>query len=87
MAAIITPILTSFFQSSSSTVGPDLEVDEVEIALASKIDATTTVPGVVTPQREINTASAIDITLRNSGDEPALIVKAVFSIVAMDLRV
>jgi hypothetical protein len=34
---------------------------------------------MVTPQRETDTASAIDITLRNSGDEPALIVKAVFS--------
>ena len=79
MAAILTPILTPLFQSSPSSVVPDLKVDEVEIALAGKIDATSTVPGMVTPRPEIDTASSIDITLRNSGDGPALIVKAVFS--------
>jgi len=79
MVAIIAPILTPFFQSSPPSAGPDLKVDDVEIALTKNIDASATVPGIATPQREIETASAIDITLRNTGDEPALIVKAVFS--------
>jgi hypothetical protein len=77
IAAIATPILMPFFQSNQS--GQDLVVDEVEIALASQIDASTQIPGVAQPVSDKETGSAIDITLRNNGNEPALIVRAVFS--------
>lgn len=77
IAAIVTPILVPIFQSSPS--GPDLKVEEVEVALASNIDASVQIPGEIAPISEMDTGSAIDITLRNSGDAPALIVNAVFS--------
>jgi hypothetical protein len=54
-------------------------VDEVEIVRADNIDASGRMPGDVTPSPYKDTGSAIDITLRNSGDAPALIVNAVFS--------
>jgi hypothetical protein len=72
--------------SSSSSVtsgtakgGPDLKADEVEIALANNIDASDQEPGAAAPRPDKATGSAIDITLRNSGNAPALIVNAVFS--------
>ena len=77
IAAIITPILVSNSQSGAS--GPNLKVEEVEIAQASSIDASVQIPGETAPQSEKDTGSAIDITLRNSGNAPALIVDAVFS--------
>jgi hypothetical protein len=63
----------------SPTVDPNLKVDEVEIAEANNIDASGEMPGDVTPRPYKDTGSAIDITLRNSGNAPALIVDAVFS--------
>lgn len=63
----------------TATVGPGLKVDEVEIALANGIDASDQIPGEVAPSPDMATGSAIDITLRNSGTAPALIVDAVFS--------
>jgi hypothetical protein len=74
---IITPILISI--NHSSPAGPDLKTEDVEIALASNIDASNQAPGDPAPSAAKDTGSAIDITLRNSGNEPALIVKAVFS--------
>jgi hypothetical protein len=65
--------------SITATVGPDLKAEEVEIALASNIDASDQDPGEVAPSPAKDTGSAIDITLRNSGNAPALIVNAVFS--------
>jgi hypothetical protein len=65
--------------SVTAAAGPGLKVDEVEIALASHIDASDVIPGDVTPSPDTATGSAIDITLRNNGDAPALIVNAVFS--------
>ncbi|MGH3226012.1 MAG: hypothetical protein ACRDPY_46280, partial [Streptosporangiaceae bacterium] len=62
----------------SSPSGPALQVEDVEIALTSNIDATVQNPAEQ-PLRSKTAGSAIDITLRNSGDEPALIVDAVFS--------
>jgi hypothetical protein len=64
---------------TAATGSPDLKVDEVEIALASHIDASDVIPGDVTASPDTATGSAIDITLRNSGNAPALIVNAVFS--------
>jgi hypothetical protein len=63
----------------SSPSGPDLKVDDVEIALANGIDASDQIPGDTAPRPAKDTGSAIDITLRNSGTAPALIVDAVFS--------
>lgn len=77
VVAIIVPMLGS--GSSGAAAGPDLTVDAVQIALASKINAVDQVPGKSAPQNDKATGSAIDVTLRNSGTEPALIVKAVFS--------
>jgi hypothetical protein len=64
---------------TSVTAGPSLKVEEAEIALASNIDASDQIPGEVAPSPDKATGSTIDITLRNSGDAPALIVNAVFS--------
>lgn len=60
---------------------PDVKVEEVEIALADNIDASGEIPpyGYGAPKSYKDTGSAIDITLRNSGNAPALIVNAVFS--------
>ncbi len=65
--------------SVTATAAPDLKVEQVEIALASHIDASDVIPGDVAPSPDTDTGSAIDITLRNSGSSPALIVNAVFS--------
>jgi hypothetical protein len=65
--------------SVTAAAGPVLKVDVVEIALASHINASDVEPGDVTPSPDTATGSAIDITLRNSGNAPALIVNAVFS--------
>ncbi|HVB41324.1 MAG TPA: hypothetical protein VNF47_01295 [Streptosporangiaceae bacterium] len=78
IAAIVAPTLLSIF---SGTPSPELKVEEVQIALANNVDASAQMPGNTVPQSEKDTGSAIDITLRNSGDAPALIVKAVFSFV------
>lgn len=68
--------------TSVTTKGrPDLKVEKVEIALANNIDASDQVPGAVAPRPDKATGSAIDITLRNSGNAPALIVNAVFSFI------
>jgi hypothetical protein len=79
LAAIVTPILLPILQPNQS--GPGLQVEEVEIAQARKIDASFQAPGMAAPQSEHDSGPAIDITLRNNGAEPALIVKAVFSFV------
>jgi hypothetical protein len=77
------PTLVPIFSGTSGpalkTSGPALKVEEVEIALAKNIDASDQIPGSTAPKPEKDTGSAIDITLRNTGDAPALIVKAVFS--------
>ncbi len=65
--------------ATASAAGPDLKVDEVEIVQADKIDASGKMPGDLNPGAYKDTGSAIDITLRNSGNAPALIVNAVFS--------
>jgi hypothetical protein len=75
-AAPSAPPVTSV---TAAAGGPNLKVDEVEIALASHINASDVEPGDVTPSPDTATGSAIDITLRNSGNAPALIVNAVFS--------
>jgi hypothetical protein len=54
-------------------------VEETEIALANNIDASDQRLGPVSPIPDKDTGSAIDITLRNNGNAPALIVNAVFS--------
>ena len=95
-AAVVGAVLAYELPSTSSTAstaspvtsvtatvstGPDLKVEEVEIALAQGIDASGETPpyGYGPPMRYKATGSAIDITLRNSGNAPALIVNAVFS--------
>jgi hypothetical protein len=65
--------------SVTATAGPDLKAEDVEIALASDIDASDQAPGLAAPTHDKDTGSAIDITLRNRGNAPALIVDAVFS--------
>jgi hypothetical protein len=47
--------------------------------MASNIDATDQLPGELSPTPSKDAGSAIDITLRNSGNAPALIVKAILS--------
>jgi hypothetical protein len=83
IGAIVVPTLVPIFSGTSGpalkTSGPALRAEEVEIALAKNIDASVQVPGTTTPGSEKDTGSAIDITLRNSGEAPALIVKAIFS--------
>ena len=81
IAAIVAPLVASSFQSNPPS--PDLIVDDVQIALARNIDASSLAPGMATPSPQAGKVSdsAIDITLRNSGDQPALIVKAVLSFV------
>lgn len=79
IAAIVAPILVPVFQSSPNSSGPDLKVEKVEIALAPNINASVQPPGESPPQPEMETGSAIDITLRNSGEAPALIVDATFT--------
>jgi len=71
--------VTYGLQSTSAASGPDLRVEEVEIALASHIDASDEMQGDIAPSPDKDTGPAIDITLRNSGNAPALIVNAVFS--------
>jgi hypothetical protein len=65
--------------ATASAAGPDLKVEEVEIALADNIDALGKIPPDVVGSPYKDTGSAIDITLRNSGNAPALIVGAVLS--------
>jgi hypothetical protein len=67
--------------TATASAGPDLKVEEVEIALAGNIDASGETPPYREgpPMRYKATGPAIDITLRNSGNAPALIVNAVFS--------
>jgi hypothetical protein len=66
-------------ETVAASAGPDLKVDEVEIAQADNIDASGKMPGDLTPRPYKDTVSAIDVTLRNNGNAPALIVNAVFS--------
>jgi hypothetical protein len=73
-ASPVTPVT-----AATPAAGPDLKVDEVEIAQADNINASGKMPGDLTPSPYKDTVSAIDITLRNSGKAPALIVNAVFS--------
>jgi hypothetical protein len=62
----------------SSAPSPNLQVDKVEIAQANNIDATVQNP--VGPASKVKSiGSAIDITLRNRGAAPALIVGATLS--------
>ena len=77
IAGIVIPVLVPILRSSPS--GPDLKLDDVEIALANNIDASDQIPGEVAPRPGKDAGSAIDITLRNGGTAPALIVDAVFS--------
>src|SRR5262249_8005325 len=88
-AAIIGTVLTSQLSrtpapssaspvtSVTDTAGPNLKLDEVEIVQAAHIDASNQGPGEGAPTPGKDTGSAIDVTLRNNGDAPALIVKAV----------
>jgi hypothetical protein len=90
-AAIIGAVLANELSSTSTassaspatsvtaTASPDLKAEEVEIARANNIDASDQVPGGAAPIPDKAGGSAIDITLRNSGNAPALIVNAVFS--------
>jgi hypothetical protein len=64
---------TAVFGSDDSR--PDLSVDKVEVVSAASIDAVETGPDSSTSKISIS-GSAIDITLRNAGTAPALIVDA-----------
>lgn len=76
IAAIVTPITVN--SASSGVPYPNLHVEEVEIARASNIDATVQNPvGHASSVKSVG--SAVDITLRNRGTAPALIVGAAFS--------
>ena len=62
----------------SSAPAPNLQVDKVEVARTNNIDATVENPGE--PASTVKSVgSAIDITLRNRGAAPALIVGATLS--------
>lgn len=69
IAGIVIPILVPILGSSPS--GSDLKAEDVEIALANNIDASDQWPGETAPRPGRDTGSAIDITLRNSGNVPA----------------
>jgi hypothetical protein len=81
LSSFSTPSSASPAASVNAVAGPDLKVEDVEIALANSIDASVQDPGLVAPTPDKDTGSAIDITLRNNGNEPALIVNAVLSFV------
>jgi hypothetical protein len=80
LSSLSTPSSAPSAASVTAAAGPNLKVEDVEIALANSIDASVQAPGLGAPTRDKDTGSAIDITLRNNGNEPALIVNAVLSL-------
>jgi hypothetical protein len=85
VAALVIPITIGNLPASgpsphlpSRASSPNLQVDKVEVARTSNIDATVQNPwGPASTVKSIG--SAIDITLRNRGAAPALIVGATLS--------
>jgi hypothetical protein len=62
---------------STPIAGVDLKMEEVQIELERRIDASDQSSGGPA-SHDTATASAVDITLRNSSNAPALIVEAFF---------